>query len=440
MQNRREAVQTSLQGIAKKAAEQKQYRFRNLAVMLGEDMLLDSWRLIRKDAAYGVDGVSAQEYERDLEENIRQLVERLKRGSYRAKLVKRRHIPKGDGGKRPLGIPATEDKLLQLAAKRVLESIYEEDFLKCSYGYRPGISARDAVHDLTVKLQFGRYQYLVEADIKGYFDHVDHEWVVRMLEERVDDRVFVRLIRKWLRAGVLEEDGKVVHPVTGTPQGGIISPILANIYLHYVLDLWFEKVERKQCRGEAFLMRYADDFVAAFERQEEAERFYRDLSERLGKFGLELSKAKTRVIGIDRDGPSGGSRFGFLGFEFYWGKDRQGRPHLKRRTARNRLWASLVRFALWCRQVRHWDLRDLFRVLNAKLRGYYNYYGVVGNYESLGLFFRHALRILFKWLNRRSQMRSYNWQGFVELLKHYRVEKPRIVPTYRRRAAAASLT
>jgi RNA-directed DNA polymerase len=221
MQNRREAVQTSLQGIAKKAAEQKRYRFRNLAVMLGEDMLLDSWRLIRKDAAYGVDGVSAQEYERDLEENIRQLVERLKRGSYRAKLVKRRYIPKGEGGKRPLGIPATEDKLLQLAAKRILEAIYEADFLKCSYGYRPGISARDAVHDLTVKLQFGRYQYLVEADIKGYFDHVDHEWVVRMLEERVDDRVFVRLIKKWLKAGVLEEDGKVVHPATGTPQGGI---------------------------------------------------------------------------------------------------------------------------------------------------------------------------------------------------------------------------
>jgi RNA-directed DNA polymerase len=172
-------------------------------------------------------------------------------------------------------------------------------------------------------------------------------------------------------------------------------------------------------------------FVAAFEQQEEAERFYRDLPERLGKFGLELSKAKTRVIEIERDRLSGGSRFEFLGFEFYWGRDRQGRPHLKRRTARNRLWAPLVRFALWCRQVRHWDLRDLFRALNAKLRGYYNYYGVVGNYESLAMFFRHVLRILFKWLNRRSQLRSYNWQGFVELLKHYRVEKPRIVPTSR---------
>lgn len=434
------SVQTSLRGIAKRAVREKQHRFGNLYELLNEEMLLDSWRLIRKDAAYGVDGVSTREYEQDLEENIRQLVERLKRGSYRAKLVKRRYIPKGDGGKRPLGIPATEDKLLQLSVKRILEAIYEGDFLKCSYGYRPGISARDAVHDLTVKLQFGRHRYVVEADIKGFFDHVDHDWMVRMLQERVDDRVLIRLIKKWLKAGVLEEDGEVVHPATGTPQGGIVSPILANIYLHYVLDLWFEKVVRKQCRGEAFLMRYADDFVAGFEHQGEAEKIYRELPERLREFGLELSKAKTRVIEIDRDRPSGGSRFEFLGFEFYWGKDRQGRPHLKRRTARNRLWVSLVRFALWCRQVRHWDLRDLFRVLNAKLRGYYNYYGVVGNYESLGMFFRHALRILFKWLNRRSQMRSYNWQGFVELLKHYRVEKPRIVPTYRRRATAGPLT
>jgi RNA-directed DNA polymerase len=428
-------VQTSLRGIAKRAVREKQHRFGNLYELLNEEMLLDSWRLIRKDAAYGVDGVSAREYEQDLGENIRQLVERLKRGSYRAKLVKRRYIPKGGGGKRPLGIPATEDKLLQLSVKRILEAIYEGDFLKCSYGNRPGIGARDAVHDLTVKLQFGRHRYVVEADIRGFFDHVDHEWMVRMLRERVDDRALNRLIKKWLKAGVLEEDGEVIHPATGTPQGGIVSPILANIYLHYVLDLWFEKVVREGCRGEAFLMRYADDFVAGYERQEEAERFYRDLPERLGKFGLELSKAKTRVIEIDRDRPSGGSRFEFLGFEFYWGKDRQGRPHLKRRTARNRLWASLVRFALWCRQVRHWDLRDLFRALNAKLRGYYNYYGVVGNYESLAMFFRHVLRILFKWLNRRSQLRSYNWQGFVELLKHYRVQKPRIVPTSRRRAA-----
>lgn len=224
MKSRTQTVQTSLEGIAKKAAKQEKYRFQNLAVMLDEEMLLSNWRFIHKDAAYGVDRVSAREYEQDLEGNVRQLVERLKRGSYRAKLVKRRYIPKGDGRKRPLGIPATEDKLLQLSVKRILEAIYEADFLKCSYGYRPKVGARDAVHDLTVKLQFGPYRYVVEADIKRFFDHVDHEWMVRMLQERVDDRVFMRLIKKWLKAGVLEEDGRVIHPVTGTPQGGIVSP------------------------------------------------------------------------------------------------------------------------------------------------------------------------------------------------------------------------
>jgi RNA-directed DNA polymerase len=427
MQNRKQTVQTSLQGIAQKAAEQRKYRFRNLAVMLDEEMLLDSWRYIRKDAAYGVDRVSAREYEQNLEENIRELVERLKRGSYRANLVKRRYILKGDGRKRPLGIPATEDKLLQLAVKRILEAIYEQEFQKCSYGYRPKVGAREAVHDLTVKLQFGPYRYVVEADIKSFFDHVDHEWMVRMLQERVDDRVFVRLIKKWLRAGVLEEDGRVTHPAKGTPQGGVISPILANIYLHYVLDLWFQKVVKKHCVGEACLIRYADDFVAAFEHQEDAERFRQALGKRLEKFGLELSKAKTRVIRIHRDPPSGGSRFEFLGFEFYWGKDRKGKPHLKRRTARGRLEASLKRLTQWYRKNRNLELRELFRRLNAKLRGYYNYYGVVGNYESLAQFFHRGLRILFKWLNRRSQRRSYNWVGFTALLKHYQPEKPRIV-------------
>jgi len=310
-------VQTSLQGIAKRAARDKRHRFGSLSTMLNEEMLLDSWRFIQKDAACGVDQVSAEEYEQNLEENIHDLVERLKRGSYHAKLVRRKYIPKGDGGQRPLGIPATEDKLLQLAVKRILEAIYEADFLRCSYGYRPKVGARDAVHKLTVKLQFGNYHYVVEADIKGFFDNVDHEWMVRMLQERIDDRSLVRLIKKWLNAGVLETDGKVIRPVTGTPQGGVISPILANIYLHYALDLWFHTVFKKLCRGEACLIRYADDFVAAFEHQEDAERFYQALGERLQKFGLELSAAKTRVIPFRRDPPKGGGRFEFLGFEFY---------------------------------------------------------------------------------------------------------------------------
>ena len=231
---------TSLRGIAQKAQEHKQHRFQDLYRLLNEELLLECWRDIRKDAASGVDRVSAHDYEQNLDENIRQLVERLKRKSYRAKLVRRQYIPKTDGRWRPLGIPATEDKLLQLAVTRILEAIYEQDFLRCSYGYRPKVGALEAVDDQTIKLQFGRYHYVVEADIQGFFDNIDHDWLLRMLEERIDDRALLRLIQKWLKAGVLDTDGQVLHPVTGTPQGGIISPMLANVYLHYALDLWFQ--------------------------------------------------------------------------------------------------------------------------------------------------------------------------------------------------------
>ena len=418
-------MQTSLEGIAKKAKERPQYRFRNLYTMLNEDFLKECWRDIRKDAAYGVDRVSAEEYEKNLDANIADLVNRLKQKRYRAKLVRRKYIPKGDGRMRPLGIPATEDKLLQMAAARILEAIYEQDFLRCSYGYRPNVGALDAVDKLTVKLQFGRYNFVVEADIKGFFDNIDHDWMVRMLEERVDDRAFIRLIQKWLKAGVLDTDGQVLHPATGTPQGGIVSPVLANVYLHYALDLWFHKVVKPRCRGEACLIRYADDFVAAFEYQEDAERFYSALGERLGKFGLELSAEKTRIIAFQRH--QSATSFDFLGFEFRWGKDRAGKPHLKRRTARKKLEKSLKQFAEWCKQNRHLKLRELFRRLNAKLRGYYNYYGVNGNYESLSEFFNRGMRTLLKWLRRRSQRHRLSWERFRELLDRYQVERPYIV-------------
>ena len=258
-----------------------------------------------------------------------------------------------------------------------------------------------------------------------------------MLEERIDDRPFLRLIEKWLKAGILDTDGKVIHPATGTPQGGIASPILANVYLHYVLDLWFQKVVKKWCRGEACLIRYADDFVCAFQYQKEAERFYRALSKRLGKFGLKLSAEKTRVIRFSRNHQPGKASFDFLGFEFRWGKDRGGRPHLKRRTSSKRLRSSLKNFTIWCKENRHLRLDVLFRKLNAKLRGYYNYYGVIGNSASLNQFFKEALRILFKWLNRRSQRRSYNWRGFQELVKLFTIEQPRIVGRPKARRAAS---
>jgi group II intron reverse transcriptase/maturase len=419
-------VQTSLQGIANKAARQKGYRFRNLYGMLNEEMLLDSWRHIRKDAANGVDDVSAEEYGHKLRENIHELVENLKRKRYRAKMVRRRHIPKGGGKTRPLGIPAVEDKLLQMAVKRILEAIYEQDFYQCSYGYRPNTGAREAVDKLTAKLQFGVFNHVVEADIKGFFDNIDHEKMLEMLTERVDDKALMWLIKKWLRAGILEEDGKVIRPTTGTPQGGIISPILANVYLHYALDQWFEEVVKRHCQGKACLIRYADDFVCAFEYERDAERFHRVLGKRLWKFGLEVAPEKTKVIHFSRGGKPGKERFDFLGFEFRWGKDLAGKLRVKRRTSRKKLRASLKRVNQWCKENKHRRLPDLFRRLNAKLRGYYNYYGVIGNYRSLREFFDQVLWLLWRQLNQRSQRKSYNWKGFRKLTDDFQIERPQI--------------
>lgn len=430
-------MQTSLQGIAEKAKREKKYRFRNLYGMLNEEYLIRCWGDIRKEAAYGVDRVSAEEYQRNLIANIRDLVARLKRKSYRAKLVRRHYIPKENGKLRPLGIPAVEDKLLQLAVARMLEAIYEQDFLRCSYGYRPTTGPLDAVDKLTVKLQFGRYEYVVEADIKGFFDNINHEWMIRMLAERVDDRALLWLIKKWLKAGVLDTDGKVLHPVTGTPQGGIISPVLSNVYLHYALDLWFEKIVKKHCKGEACLIRFADDFVCGFERQQEAEAFYKVLAERLGKFGLQLSMDKTRVIRFHRQESK--ESFDFLGFEFRWGKDRTGKAHLKRRTSRKKLRSSLKRFTAWSKEVRNLKIRDLCRLLCAKLRGYYNYYGVASNGSGLNEFYRRAIRILYKWLNRRSQKTSFTWETFKDLLRRHQIPQPRIVVRSRIRQAVLGL-
>jgi group II intron reverse transcriptase/maturase len=250
---------TSLRGIANKARVDKHHRFRDLYRCLNADLLLDCWSALNKDAASGVDDMTAETYAADLHANIEALAQRLKAKRYRAKLVRRCYIPKGDGKERPLGIPALEDKLVQRACAKLLTAIYEQDFLECSYGYRPKRGALDAVRDLTFDLQYGRYGYLVEADVKGFFDHMDHTWLLDMLRLRIEDRAFLHLIRKWLKAGILETDGRVIHPETGTPQGGGVSPVLANVYVHYVLDLWFDKVVKPHCRGEALLCRFADD-------------------------------------------------------------------------------------------------------------------------------------------------------------------------------------
>lgn len=419
-------MQTSLRGIANKARRDKKYRFRDLYRLLNEENLLDSWRFLNRKAASGIDRTTARDYEENLQVNIRDLVARLKGKRYRAKLVRRVYIPKSNGKLRPLGIPAVEDKLVQLAVARILNAIYEQDFLPVSFGYRPRVGAQEAVKALNSTLYWGKFSYVVDADIKGFFDNIDHEWLIKMIEQRVDDRAFIGLIRKWLRAGVLTPEGQVENPLTGTPQGGIVSPILANIYLHYVLDLWFEKVVKPRCKGEAYLCRYADDFIAAFRYKRDAELFYEALVKRLGKFGLEVAEGKTRILRFTRFRKEEGAWFEFLGFEFRWGVDRKGRDTIKRRTSRERFRKSLKNFTGWCRESRNFRLKKLFWVLNAKLRGYYNYYGVIGNYKSLAQFFYQAKRILYKWLNRRSQKRSFNYAEFSELLMRYRIEKPRI--------------
>jgi group II intron reverse transcriptase/maturase len=309
---------------------------------------------------------------------------------------------------------------------KILEAIFEQDFLECSYGYRPNRSPHDAVRKLTHELQYGRYCWVVDADIKGLFDNIDHQWLIRMLEERIDDRPFLRLIGKWLKAGILDTDGQVIHPVTGTPQGGIVSPVLANIYLHYVLDLWFERKIKPACQDSALLIRFADDFVCAFGHRDDAERFMDLLGTRLGKFGLTVATDKTRSLRFCPYDLKGSGRFDFLGFEFRWERGRKGGRFVKRRTSRKKLRLSIANFTAWIKKERHKPLRRIFTTLNSKYRGYWLYYGVRGNSESLQRFFYLTQRILFKWLNRRSQCRSYTWNGFNTVCRLLGVERPRI--------------
>ncbi len=422
--------QTSLLGIARKAASDKAHRFRNLFGLLNVGYLLACWRLLNKRAASGVDREDACSYEANLRENIEALVAAVKEKRYRAKLVLRRYIPKLNGKLRPLGIPAIADKVLQMGVARILEEIYEQDFLGCSYGYRPRVGALDAVRDLSAELRSGRYHFLVEADIRSFFDQIDHEILIELLKKRIDDEPFLRLIRKWLKAGILETDGQVIHPETGTPQGGIVSPMLANIYLHYALDEWVEETVKAHCRGAAYLCRYADDFVCAFEYASDAERFYRVLGKRLRSFGLEVADDKTNLLRFSRLDRRGSGTFEFLSFEFRWGRGRWGQPVLKRRTARKKYRASLASFQDWCRTHCRMSKGKFFALLNAKLRGYYNYYGIRGNYESLADFYYHVKRMVFRQLNRRSQRRSYHWQGFAELIKVFHLQKPRLCHSF----------
>jgi RNA-directed DNA polymerase len=424
-----QSVSRTLLALNEKAKREPGHRFRGLGRLISLPMLHECYHSLSKRAASGVDGVSWHDYGEGLSEKLSNLHDRLRTGRYRAPHVRRHYIPKADGKRRALGIPALEDKIVQKAAAQILSAIYEADFLPSSAGYRPGRGPRGASQQLQHELYHSAVGWVVEADIKGFFDHVDHDWLERMLARRIHDRGFLRLIRKWLRAGVLEEDGKILHPATGTPQGGIVSPILANIYLHHVLDLWLERQVRRESVGQMVHLRYADDFVVGFEREEDARECLRRLPERLAKFGLTLAADKSGIVRFDRQGGPSNGRFAFLGFDFYWSRTRNGKPTLRRRTSGKKFARALTDLKGWLIRHRHTRLRTIAAVLKAKLTGHYNYYGVIGNATRLGAYWIAVQKLWYRQLNRRSQRHSYNWTGFNEMWQSLCMPPPRVMET-----------
>lgn len=433
---------TELNAIAFKAQTHPEHRFQNLYGQLNANTLLHGWLTLNKTAAAGIDGITASDYESQLVDNLHNLADRLAGKRYRAQDVKRVYIPKANGKQRPLGLPTLEDKIVQQSVANLLQSIWEPEFKRFSYGYRPNKSAHQAVHSLQMNLQYGSYGYIVEADIKGFFDHMDHDWLLEMLKLRIDDNALLNTIKQWLKARVIEPTGKANKPQSGTPQGGVISPVLANIYLHYALDLWFEKVVQPQLEGEAMLIRYADDFVVAFQYKGEAEKFYQALPDRLNKFDLQLAQDKTSLKRFSRFHPNQALHFEFLGFRLFWELDFNGEPRVRRETSRKKHRAALAMFYDWIKTHRHKRLNHLIPALNRKVQGFRNYFALRGNGRSVARIYDHIMNSLYKWLNRRSQRKSFTWAGMKRMLNHFgfqsmRVRKVRVaVDWYDRRARA----
>jgi group II intron reverse transcriptase/maturase len=419
------SVCTKQQRIAELARKAPQMALTTLAHHIDLDWLQEAYRRTRKDAAVGVDEQTAGQYAEHLEENLRSLLERAQSGTYHAPPVRRVHIPKGDGQTRPLGIPTFEDKVLQRAVAMVLEPIYEQDFVEGSYGFRPQRSAHQALDALWKQTMDLRGGWVLEIDIHKFFDTLDHALLRSILSRRVRDGVILRLIGKWLNAGVMES-GCVTHPDSGSPQGGVISPILSNAYLHEVLDTWFEGAVQPRLRGRAFLIRYADDAVLVFEKEEDARRVREVLPKRLGKYGLTLHPDKTRLVAFRQpqranshgDGPKPGT-FDLLGFTHYWGWSRKGDWVVKRKTVSTRLSRALKRISQWCRVHRHRPVAQQWTALSSKLRGHYGYYGITGNLRSIEWFRRGSERIWRKWLDRRSAKTRMSWDRFAKLLLRY---------------------
>lgn len=386
----------------------------------GEGELRASYEEMEGGKAPGVDGVTKEVYGRDLERKLEELSTRLSRQGYRPKPVKRVYIPKaGSNKKRPLGIPCTEDKIVQVAVRRVLEQIYEEEFLDSSYGYRPGRTQHQALDELGRTLQQKRVNYVVEADIKGFFDHVNQEWLLKFLGVRIQDKRVLGLVEKMLKGGVME-DGLTKASEEGVPQGGPLSPLLSNVYLHYALDLWFERRFRGTCKGEAYYFRFADDYLACFENRKDAERFLEEMKKRLEEFHLEIEPSKTKLLAFGRHaaqvaegrGEKAG-QFDFLGFTHYCGKTRYGKHKVKRRTSKKKFRAKVKEMGEWLRKERsHLKKGELLREAKARLVGHLNYYAITDNGRMCEAYRRQVTRMLHKWMNRQSQRRSYTWERF----------------------------
>jgi group II intron reverse transcriptase/maturase len=404
-------MQTSIHVIANAAVKDKTKRFQSLYSLFNRVVLEKAYWKLNKDAATGIDQVSWKEYGSNLSENLIDLENRLKQKRYWPRFIKRIEIPKPNGKKRPLGISVLEDKIVQQVAADILRALYEPLFLPCSYGYRPERSAKDAVMAVKEEIR-NKYTWVVEADIKGFFDHLDHDWLLKMLQKRINDKAFTELIRRFLKSGVLCADQSIEYPEQGSPQGSIISPVLANIYLHYVLDLWFGTVIKKSCKGEAFLIRYADDFVAAFRYHDDAARFYRELEPRLNKFKLELSKEKTRKIMFSRFNKERSESFVFLGYEFRQTSSHNGKDIVSTIMSRKKLKKAVTEFKAWCKEVRNKRIAWIMERVKSKITGIVNYFNLPGNtkrHRELTTLFQ---RTLHYWLNKRSERKSYSRKTF----------------------------
>jgi len=425
-----ESVSRTLSALGTKAGKEPGHRFRGLARLLDRQMLGEAFSRLKRKAAPGIDGVTRDEYAKNLDENLLALESRLKEGKYRPLPVKRRWIAKAGSNKmRPLGIPVLEDKIVQQAVRMILEPIWENDFVDESIGYRPGRSPRLATQELGEALHDGKHRWVVEADIRGFYDHINHDWLIKMLEHRIADRSLIRIIRKWLKAGVIEELRQWSPSYEGTPQGGIISPLLGNIYLHFVQDLWIKKDVAKKSKGSVLFRRYADDSIVCFERKDDAEAYLRALPERLAKFGLQLADEKSALVKFNRwEGESSG-KFTFLGFDFYWGKSRRNPKYwrVRRTTNAKKFRSGLAGLKEWLKKSRSLPLPEIVVTLKGKLQGVWNYYGVIGNSERLWDYAWNAKRLVLKWLNRRSQRRSYTWTTFEEAWQRWKIPSPKVI-------------